>query len=222
MFRYLPLVVAFLVGPQWLGAQQDSLEYRRLQVGVVGGLLRHEVDFTPSATDVLSVSGNHYGIALRYFDKQLVGFQAEVTYAEAGWQENLAEEEQPPSLYERRTRYAELQLLTQFSIGRGAVQPMLQAGPYLSVPLGESETLPDDYVADPDALNAYYGRPFPYRLNYGLRAGVGLNLELGALTLQLEGRLLQGFSNLIKPGESQVSTSIRKAYGGQIGLFYAL
>lgn len=213
------LLLLFLAGTQVLVAQQDSIDYRRLQLGAVGGAMRYEIDFTPTNPDVQFVSGNHYGVALRYFDKQLVGFQAEITYVEAGWREELGEED---ALYERLTQYAELQLLTQFSVGRGAVQPMLQAGPYLSVPLGETETLPPDYEPDPDVPNAYYGRELPSRLNYGLGVGLGLNLELGPLTLQLEGRLLQGFSNLIPPGESQVSTSIRQGYGGQVGLFYAL
>lgn len=214
------LLLLFIAGTQVLNAQRDSVDYRRLQFGIVGGQMRHEVDFTPRVT-VESVTGNHYGIALRYFDKQLVGFQAEVTYGEAGWRE-LPDPEDDTRIYERLTRYAELQLLTQFSIGRGRMQPLIQAGPYLSVPLGETETLPDDYDPATEPDNTYYGKDLPFRLGYGLRAGVGLNLELGRLTLQLEGRLLQGFSNLINAGESQASTSIRKGYGGQLGMFFAL
>jgi len=210
------LLLLFLAATQLLSAQQDTLpDYRRLQFGVVGGAMEHEVDFTPNAA-VNTLRGNQYGVALRYFDKQLVGFQAELTYVEAGWQEKVTEED---LTYERRTTYAELQLLTQFSIGRGAVQPMIQAGPYLSVPLAEEEDMPADFTPEE---GDYYGRELDFRLNYGLRAGVGLNLELGRLTLQLEGRYLQGFSNLIKPGQSQAATSIRRGYGGQIGLFYAM
>lgn len=210
------LLFLFLAAAQLLSAQQDTLpDYRRLQLGVVGGMMDHEVDFTPNAT-VNPIRGNQYGVALRYFDKQLVGFQAELTYVEAGWQEEVTDED---LIYERRTTYAELQLLTQFSVGRGAVQPMLQAGPYLSVPLGEEKDLPAGFTPNE---GDYYGRELDFRLNYGLRAGLGLNIELGGLTFQLEGRYLQGFSNLIKPGQSQASTSIRTAYGGQVGLFYAI
>jgi hypothetical protein len=210
------LLLLFLTLTQLLSAQSDTLpDYRRLQLGVVGGIMEHEVDFTPNAR-VDPIRGNQYGVALRYFDKQLVGFQAELTYVEAGWQEKVTEED---LIYERRTTYAELQLLTQFSVGRGAVQPMLQAGPYLSVPLSEEEDLPAGFTP---TERDYYGRELDFRLNYGLRAGLGLNIELGGLTLQLEGRYLQGFSNLIKPGQSQASTSVRTGYGGQIGLFYAI
>ncbi|CAH1002476.1 hypothetical protein LEM8419_03355 [Neolewinella maritima] len=210
-----------MAGPQVLCSQTDSSAVvSRLQVGVTGGYMLHEVDFTPSV-NVQTLPGRSYGLALRYFDKQLVGFQAEVNYVEAGWEETYGGES---TRYERRTRYAELQLLTQFSIGRGLVQPLIQLGPYVSVPLSEEELLPADFNTgtntEPD--NSYRGRPLPGRINYGLRAGVGLNVELGPVTLQVDGRYLQGFSNLIKPGESQASTSIRQGYGGQAALFFAL
>ncbi len=210
-------MLLFLALPQVLGAQSDSLDFRRLQVGVIGGYALYEVDFTPTV-DVQTLPGQRFGVALRYFDKQLVGFQAEVAYETAGWQETYGEN----TVYERRTDYAELQLLTQFSVGRGAVQPMLQLGPYLSVPVGDRERLPADFDPLQEPANSYRGRELPFRLNYGLRAGLGLNLELGPVTVQLDGRYLQGFSNLLKPGESQVATSIRRSYGGNLALFYAL
>ncbi|MBB4080457.1 hypothetical protein GGR28_003091 [Lewinella aquimaris] len=209
-------MLLFFALPQVLWAQRDSSDFRRLQVGLVGGQMWHTVDFTPTV-DVLTLPGQSYGIAIRYFDKQLVGFQAEASLASAGWQENYGDE-----LYERRLDYAEIQLLTQFSVGRGFIQPLLQLGPYLSVPLEDNETLPASFDPDQEPANTYRGRELPFRLNYGLRAGLGLNVEAGPLTLQLEGRILQGFSNLLKPGESQVATSIRQAYGGNLGLFYAI
>ena len=180
--------------------------------------MAHEVDFTPGVA-VRTLGGNHYGFALRYFDKRLVGFQAEVSYVEAGWEETYGPDS---TVYRRQTTYGEVQLMTQFSIGNGVVQPLLQLGPYLSIPLAENETLPADFPLPTESERTYRGRELPFRINYGLRAGLGLNLELGPLTLQLEGRYLQGFSNLIRPGESQAATSIRRGFGGQAGLFFAL
>ena len=216
----LCILLYLLAGTQVLRAQQrDSTTVApRLQLGVVGGWMAHEVDFTPNVTEQ-TLPGRSYGLAVRYFDKQLVGFQAEVSYVEAGWREDYGPD---TTVYERQTRYAELQLLTQFSVGRGVVQPMLQLGPYVSVPLSEDEVLPPDFDAEAELPNTYRGRELPFRINYGLRVGVGLNLELGPVTVQLEGRYLQGFSNLLKPGQSQAATSIRRGFGGQAGLFFAL
>ncbi|MCP9236872.1 outer membrane beta-barrel protein [Lewinella sp. JB7] len=215
MMQLLPILL-LLALPQVLCSQQDSSDFRRLQIGLVGGEWRHFVDFTPTV-DVLTLTGRSYGVAVRYFDKQLVGFQAELTHAGSGWRENYGD-----GVYERRIDYAELQLLTQFSVGRGVVQPMLQLGPYLSVPLTDTEVLPAGFDPDLEPDNTYRGRELPFRLNYGLRAGLGFNIEAGPLTLQADGRILQGFSNLLKPGESQVATSIRQGYGAHVALFYAI
>ncbi|NJB85913.1 hypothetical protein GGR26_001681 [Lewinella marina] len=213
LLRILPLL--FL--SQLALAQLDSVDYRRFQLGVVAGQAYQEVDFTPNAS-VTTYPGQRAGVALRYFDRQLVGFQAELAYDRAGWREDLG----TAGAYERQTDYAELLILTQFSVGRGVVQPLFQIGPYLSAPLAERESLPPGYDPATQPANTYYGRELPFRINYGLVAGLGLNLEIGPLTLQVDGRYRQGFSNLIKPGESQASTSIRRGYGGQAALFYAL
>ncbi|MGB3799986.1 MAG: porin family protein [Lewinella sp.] len=212
----LALSVLFFYSFLVLTAQTDSVDFRRLQVGVVGGQQYNEIDFTPNR-DVNTVEGRTYGIALRYFDKQLVGFQAELAYEQAGWQEDM-----PGGVYRRETDYVELQILTQVSIGRGWLQPMLQAGPYLSVPIGETQTLPANFDPEDYPSFTYYGNEISFRLNYGLRAGLGFNLEFGPVTVQLEGRYLQGFSNVIRPGDTEASTSIRRGFGGHVGLFYAL
>ncbi len=198
------------------GQDTDSTDFRRFQLGVTGGVSYHQVDFTPNAAVRLH-PGRCFGVALRYFDRQLVGFQAELAYDRTGWEEDFGE----AGTYIREFDYSELLILTQFSPGRGAVQPLLHLGPYLSVPLSERETLPAGYDPAGQAANTYYGRELPFRINYGLVAGLGFNIELGPVTVQVDGRYRQGFSNLIRPGESQAATSIRRGYAGHGALFYA-
>ena len=215
-------ILLFLLLPvRFISAQQaDSTEtINRFQLGLVYGQMDHEVAFTP-ARAVEPLRGSEFGIALRYFDNKIVGFQAEVSYLEAGWREVL--DTTFSSLYERKTSYVELQILTQFSFGRGAIQPMLQAGPYLSFPLEEQEQIPTEYVAGEPSVPAVYGFPFPFRPNYGLRIGAGLNLELGPLTLQFDGRYLLGFNDLVRTGDTQAAISRRGGIGGHAGVFFAL
>ncbi len=69
-------------------------------------------------------------------------------------------------------------------------------------------------------LPEYYGFAFPFRLNYGLQAGAGLNLKLGPLTLQMEGRYLTGFNDVVKTGTTRAVISRRKGLGGRVGVFY--
>ncbi|NJC27958.1 porin family protein [Neolewinella antarctica] len=221
MLKTLLLVVLSATA---LTAQRDSSDVRRLEVGVGFGVLDHNVDFTPAVSDV-AIRGNNYGLVLRYFDNRLVGFQAELSYVEAGWREDLedpATGENFATQYARSTEYVELMMLTQFSVGRGAVQPLLQAGPYLSVPVGESEDIPAGYVRPETTPEVIYGYEIPFRLNYGVQIGAGLNVRLGPVTVQAEGRYLIGFNDLVRTGETRAAISRRVGYGARVGVLYAL
>ena len=213
----LRLLFLLLLSANLYGQRDTTDRVRRLEVGVGYGQMEHTVDFTPSVNDE-NVRGGSYGITFRYFDHPLVGLQAELAYVEAGWSEAIDGFEEP---YVRRTNYAEFLMLTQFSVGRGAVQPLLQAGPYLSFPLSERETLPTGFESEPEDPPSYYGREFPFRLNYGVQAGLGLNLQLGRVTVQAEGRYLVGFNDLVKTGATQAAISRRAGYGGHVAVFYA-
>ncbi|MTB53196.1 porin family protein [Lewinella sp. W8] len=214
----LILVLFFLISFLGTANGQDSTTViNRLQFGFGGGQLAHQVDFTPAAT-VEPLEGITLGVNLRYFDNKLVGFQAELNFVQAGWREDLGEGFS--SRYERKTQYLEVAMFTQFSFGNGMIQPMLQAGPYLSFPLSEQEQLPAEL--DPSVLpeNSYYGLSLPFRPNYGLLAGLGLNLELKRLTLQIQGRYLLGFNDLIKTGTTVAAISRRQGYGGHAAFLF--
>ena len=216
------LLLLFLLLAAGLRAQvTDTIpDYRRFQLGVTFGMMEHELDVTPAVRQE-PLTGSSYGLALRYFDNRIVGFQAELSYVQAGWRERLdtsgvlLEE-----LYERQTSYAELLILTQLSIGQGVVQPMLQAGPYFSFPLAEKERLPPGYEAPATNPPVYYGQPFPFRINYGGVVAAGLNIEAGPFTIQGQGRYLIGFSDLVRTGNTTASTSRRAGLGWQANLFF--
>lgn len=218
--KLYPLLFTFFFPVILVGQSLDSITViKRFQLGGGFGMMQHDVSFTPSVnTDKLN--GERYNLSLRYFDNKLVGFQAEVSLTNAGWRETI--DTLFASDYERKITFAEVLILTQLSIGNGVVQPMLQAGPYLSIPLSESESIPAEFEIPDSNPPAYYGQKFPSRLNYGAIIGLGLNLELGPITVQLEGRYLVGFSDLFKTGTTAVSTSRREGLGGQVGVFWAL
>lgn len=218
MKHWLPLIFSLL--SLALPAQRDSVPpVHRFQLGVGAGYMQHEVDFTPN-TDIVALAGNSFGLGLRYFDNHLVGFQAELSFSKAGWQENI--DDSYASLYLREVNYAELLILTQLSIGKGTFQPMLQGGPFLSFPLGETQQVPVEYDFPETALPVYYGLDLPFRVNYGAQVGAGFNLELGPVTVQADARYLLGFSDLIKTGTTTASTSRRQGLGGHVGVFYAV
>lgn len=201
-------------------SQADTLQaVNRLEVGVGFGIMEYGVDFTPSTMDE-PFRGINFGLTFRYFDHKLVGLQAELSYVQAGWREDFGEDF--TTLYERQTNYLELMILTQFSIGKGALQPMFQAGPYLSVPLSEEEIIPEGFVRPDSSPQSRYDFDLPFRLNYGLQAGLGFNLELGSITIQADGRYLVGFNDLIKTGDTTAAISRRTGFGGHVAVFYAI
>ncbi|TXF88519.1 PorT family protein [Neolewinella aurantiaca] len=219
MIRYSLLFTLFF--PVLLSGQSSDTTsvIHRLQVGGGFGIMLHDVDFTPSAnTEYLS--GQRYNLSLRYFDNKLVGFQAEVGLTNAGWEETI--DTLTTSNYERKISFAEVLILTQLSIGNGSIQPMLQAGPYLSLPLSETITLPEGFEVPTSTPSQYYDVELPGRLNYGAIIGLGLNVELGPMTVQLDGRYLIGFSDLFKTGDTVAATSRREGLGGQVSMFWAL
>ena len=214
VLRVVLCLLAFpLLGSVLLAQTGDSL--RRLEVGVGGGVLLHELEFLPSDTVYGNLQRNNYALMLRYFDNKLVGFQAEVGIVEAGWSQEI---DARLADYERRLRFIDLQLFTQLSIGNRAFQPLLQAGPYLSVPIADEQRIPEGGQLPQE----YLGEDLPFRLNYGAQVGLGFNLTLGPVTLQADGRYLLGFTDVIPTRTGGVISSRRRAIGGHAALLLRL
>ena len=219
MINVARLLLLLLVAGPLQGQADSTRRVHRLEVGLGYGQMEHTLDITP-ARDEENLRGANFGLALRYFDHPLVGLQVELNYVQAGWREDLDEELEDP--YERSVDYGEILLLTQLSPGRGAVQPLLQAGPYLGLPLSDSEFIPAGFEIPTTLPPSYYDVELPRRLSYGLQAGLGLTVRLGPVRLQAEGRYLIGFSNVFKTGETVAAISRRQGYGARAGLYYAL
>lgn len=201
-----------------LTAQQDSLT--TLAFGVGGGYFGSQIELTNTLRPeyaVQPVEGVHFGASVRYFNNRAVGFIGELNYTQAGWKEQLSEDF---PAYRRDIEFIDLQILTQVAIGRKVIRPMLQAGPYLSLPISQSEIVPDTFarLGEED----YYGETLPFRPNYGLAVGGGLYIQVGPIGLQLEGRTYLGVSDLVRSGKFEVTTTRRRAVGGKVTVFYEL
>ncbi|PHI20509.1 hypothetical protein CEQ90_07085 [Lewinellaceae bacterium SD302] len=201
-----------------LAAQQDSLT--TLAFGVGGGFFGSQIELTntlrPEYT-IQPVEGIHLGASVRYFNNRAVGFIGELNYTQAGWQEQISED---LPVYRRDIDFIDLQILTQVAIGRKLIRPMVQAGPYFSLPLSQSEIVPDTF-AMLDEEN-YYGEELPFRPNYGLAISGGFYLQVGPIGIQLEGRGFLGVSDLVRSGSFGVTTSRRRGVGGKVTVFYEL
>lgn len=209
----MSVILLFLSAFLPLQAQLDTFP-ATLSAGVQAGMSWNSVDFSP-ARPQQPLTGTSAGLVLRYFNHPLVGFQGELLLEQGGWSESIDSLRQ----YERRQTFASALILTQLSIGRGRVQPVLQVGTYLSAPIAERESLPPGWTPPEDS---YYGNGLDFRPNYGLIAGTGLWIALGPIRLLAEGRYRQGLSNLIRPGFGSVSISRRTGFSAHLSLLYLL
>lgn len=211
------LTLLLLVCWSGLFAQRDSITSLGFGVGL--GYFASQVDLRNTLraeNEIVAVEGFQYSLGMRYFNTRAAGFVVELSYTQAGWAENASD---TLAEYRYEADYLEAQMLTQLAVGRGIIRPLLQAGPYLAVPLSQRQIVPPGFPVPEDT---YYGQPLPTRINYGLTVGAGLYFRLGPVALQLDGRYVAGLSDLIQSGSFGVSTSRRQAIGGRATVWYEL
>ena len=210
-----------------LKAQVDSLT--TFEIGLGFGQSFSTVDFSLSSraeNEYATRPGVDLGIGLRYFNLRAAGFVAELNYVGGGWRETIIEQDSvtfdtlSTTLYERDIAYIEAQVLTQFAIGRKRIRPILQAGPYVAIPIRDEEMVPSDFTLPED--DTYFGRSLGNRINYGLTIGLGLYIALNKIGIQLEGRGRFGFLDLVPNGTNNISSSRRRGFGWRATAWYKL
>jgi hypothetical protein len=193
-FRGLAFLLLLLASGQ-LPAQTDSIGFRpHFLFGGQYGFSWNQLRFSPTVSQT-TLPGNRYSLVGRYIEAPNLGVQVEISYDQRGWAE---QRDTLTSTYEQQIDYLELGLFSHFTIGKGAVRPLILLGSFLSVPVADSRALPSDWSV---AFPAYYSEPLERRLQYGLAGGLGLQADFGPLLLQLDGRYRYALSNIFASGE---------------------
>jgi hypothetical protein len=214
----LCLLLLLCWSTEQLSGQKDSTAFQpQTYLGVQYGMNWNEVRFSPRiAQDYLE--GQRLAAVLRYTSEKHLGIQLELAYDQRGWRERI---DSLSTNYTREINYIELAAFTHISIGQGVVRPLVLLGSYLSYPLGETETIPADW----DSFRApYYGQPLPVRLQYGLAGGLGLEVLLGNISLQLDGRYRSALGGVFATGDDSVNFTFSNETGftAQLTLSYRL
>jgi hypothetical protein len=205
-------LLGLALGSFQLAAQADSTAFRPLtHLGVQYGQSWNEVNFSPAIPQGF-LAGQRLAAVLRYVGERHLGVQLEVAYDQRGWAEVQAE---LSTRYTRRIDYLDLAIFSHLSVGGGAVRPFVLLGSYLSYPIGETETIPADWQPD---RQAYYGIPLPERLQYGLAAGLGLEVVLGPVSLQLDGRYRSSLGGIFSTNNSSFTFSNGRGLSAQVSL----
>ena len=202
-------------------------EYRNeFAVGVNGGVTLSTVSFTPEVPQS-QLLGKTFGITLRYngekYFKSICSLVAEVNYAQMGWKERIWDVKDQPVInhltglaeeYSRVVNYVQVPFFARLGWGRErqGLQAFFQIGPQIGFYLNEKTEANFDldnpnisdrvsHISGPDigktAFSNMYHKPIENKLDYGIAAGLGVELSLRHVGhFLVEGRYYFGLGNV--------------------------
>ena len=165
MTKYLLIIASLLLFSIDNGQAQTNSFKQELSLGVSFGMNFSSVSFSPKVNQKMK-QGYQGGVTLRWITENHLGLQAELNYAQQGWEEEF--EEQPEYQYSRTINYIELPFLTHIYFGGKRFKFFFNLGPKIGYALSE--------------------RPIEKKFDWGLCGGPGLELSTGIGHFLLEGR----------------------------------
>lgn len=217
-------------------------EYRnRFAVGVNAGYVLSNISFVPTIQQKFQ-PGMTFGVTARYTSEKyfstICAIQAEVNYAQLGWNEDILTAESTPVInkvtgvaeeYSRRINYIQVPIFAHLGWGREqkGFQFYFQAGPQFGYYLSESTKtnfdLKDINLHDrASKIYAQDSMKVENKLDYGIAAGIGLEYShprLGHIGLDL--RYYYGLGNIY--GNSKRDYFGRSNHGAIVAkLFYII
>lgn len=216
--KYILVIATFILSlfPQE-GKAQVGEPRRNICVGFSGGVAMNRIGFDPTIKQNWHV-GPTFGLVARFtserYFKAFCALQLELNYASLGWKENVlnAQSEPLPDTYERQQHYIQLPILARLAWGREhrGLMGYFLAGPQLGYCFSEitkasTFTLNSDGNPDrPNGMFAQYNMPIERKFDYGITAGVGMELTTKVGHFLVEGRYYYGLSDIYKNSKKDV------------------
>ncbi len=149
----------------------------QLSVGLRQGYGSHGVNFDPN--ELVKYQVPYYlpntGLVIVYNNTNNVGLQAEINYAQKGWQEK--DTIQGP-YFKRNITYLEIPIYSHWEIGYGKVRPLIFAGPYIGIKLNEStDSANFSRLWYDESVYVQYDQEIR-DLHYGIKLGLGLRYNI--------------------------------------------
>ncbi|WP_108821017.1 porin family protein [Dysgonomonas sp. Marseille-P4361] len=150
------------------------------------------------------------GIAIRYITEKNLGLIAELNYSQQGWAQNFKEE--PQYAHSHKLDYFEIPVLTHIYFGN-KVRFIFNLGPKLSFLLSDSEEINEaleNYLASgtfPEYRPSYqYYHMAERKIDYGIMAGMGIEIRTGIGSFALEGRYSFGLGDIYNNSKADYFT----------------
>lgn len=188
-----------------------------IAIGFSGGLAMNTIGFNPTIKQSQHI-GPTFGIVARFtsekYFKSYCALQLEVNYTTMGWKENILDGNSNPlpDTYSRSQDYIQVPVLARLAWGkeRRGLMGYFLAGPQLGYCIGEKTsqsdfTLNADGVPDrPNGMYAQYGKPIERKFDYGITAGIGMELSTKLGHFLIEGRYYYGLSDIFNNSKKDV------------------
>ena len=188
-----------------------------IAVGFSGGVALNTIGFDPTIKQDMH-AGPTAGFVARFtsekYFKILCALQLELNYTQLGWKENITDKDSNPlpDTYERHQNYIQLPVLARLGYGREerGVMGYLVAGPQVGFCIGEKTqqsafTLNDDGTPNrPNGMSAQYNLDIQNKFDYGITAGLGIELSTKIGHFMVEGRYYYGLSDVFKNSKKDI------------------
>jgi hypothetical protein len=180
-------------------------------VGVNAGYTMNQVSFDPSIKQGWKGEPS-FGLTLRYtcekYFKSLCAVQLEVNYANLGWKEVI---ETSSDTYERDVHYIQIPFLARMGWGYEKKGAMFYgvAGPQLGLYVGDSDKRGGAFDETtlslrPNRVYQQYDMPIKNKFDYGITAGLGVELNSKVGHFMLEGRYYYALGDMYGNGKKDV------------------
>ena len=160
-------------------------------LGLNGGINLNSVSFSPTVrqSNLMGITGGLTAryISERYF-KMICGAQIEVNFSQHGWDEYY--QDYPDLQYTRKMNYVEIPLLAHLAFGKEkrGLQFFIHAGPQIGFFLSDSYTQSGPWEDYSNIVVEQHDKKVDNKFDYGIAAGLGVELKTSAGNFLLEGR----------------------------------
>lgn len=192
-FIFLLLLGCILPVKAQIGEQRNNLA-----VGFSGGISDNSVSFTPriKQNGFMGITG---GLIARYISEKyfnmICGAQLELNYTQLGWNENI--NDGTGDTYSRSMNYIQLPFLAHLAFGKEkrGLQFFFNLGPQIGFLLNEKEKMSKNFSISSRSVTQQYGKLVDKKFDYGITAGMGVELRTGAGNFLVEGRYYYGLAD---------------------------
>ena len=160
------------------------------------------------------------GVTLRWVTEKNLGLQAELNFAQQGWNEMF--EDQPEYKYSRTINYLELPILTHIYFGNKNFRFFINLGPKIGYALGE-KTDENLNGASPNTENTQHDMAIEKKFDWGLCGGPGIEIRTGIGSFLLEGRYYYALGDIFNSRqEDYFSKSASQVFSAKISYLMPL